>query len=58
MITTAKNNIDKVLPPKEKKDAIEQSERYEKEYEMSRKKLDEILMELERLKKELEELEK
>ena len=56
-IKLIKNDFEKVLPPKEKQEAIEQSERYEKEYEKSKKQLDEILEQLEILMKELEKQE-
>lgn len=49
-----KKDIDRVLPPKEKEEAIEQSERYEKEYETSKRKLDEILQQLEEMMKSFE----
>lgn len=44
-----KNDIDKVMPPKHKEGAIEQSERYEKEYEISKKELDDILKKMEKM---------
>lgn len=56
-IKLTKNDFEKVLPPKEKQEAIEQSERYEKEYEKSKKQLDAILEQLERLMKELDKQE-
>lgn len=53
-----KNDIDKVFPPKQRSEAIEQSERYEQEYEVSKKRLDDILEKLDEMLKELEKLEK
>ena len=56
-IRLTKNDIDKIIPPKGKFAAIEQSERYEKEYEVSRKELDEILKQLEELMNRLNDSE-
>ncbi len=53
-----KREIEKVLPPLERDDAIKQSVRYEREYEESKKQLEDILKKLEILKAELEKLEK
>lgn len=49
--------INKFLPSKPKQEAIKESERYRKEYEQSRQQLEDIISDLERLKKELLELE-
>lgn len=52
-----KSDIDKALPPKEKREAIEQSERYVREYELSRKELDEMLSRLEKVMEKLKRTE-
>ena len=54
-IKLTRNDIEKVLPPQEREEAIKQSERYEKEYEISKKRLDELLSELEKLMKDIEQ---
>ena len=56
-IKLTKKDIEKVIPPKGKDEAIEQSERYEREYEASKKKLDDILKRLDEILKQLEESE-
>ena len=38
-----KNDIESVLPPLEKKEAIEQTERFREEYENSKKQFEELL---------------
>lgn len=50
-----KKDIDKAIPPRKKDEAIKQSERYEKEYNLSKKELEEILEKFEELMKLLEE---
>ncbi len=50
-----KNDIDKIIPPKEKREAIEQSVRYEQEYEMSKRELEEIMGNLKQLAAQLSE---
>lgn len=57
-IKLTRNDIEKAIPPLEKNEAIKQSERYEEEYHMSKKELDEIIERLKKLMNELEELEK
>lgn len=52
----SRKDIEKVFPPKDKNEAIEQSERYEKEYEISKKELDEFLRKLEELSKKFSEI--
>ncbi len=51
------NDINRIIPPKEKEEAIKQSERYEKEYEQSRIELEKIRKNLEELKAALKQLE-
>lgn len=50
-----KKEFDRILPPQEKNEAIEQSVRYEKEYEESKQKLNDMLKKLEELLKKYEE---
>lgn len=50
----SKSDVDRIIPPKKKREAIEQSERYEKEYEDSKRELDEILKRLEEILKQFE----
>jgi hypothetical protein len=57
-IKLTKKDIDRAFPPREKEDAIEQSARYEQEYESSRKELDEMLKKMDELLKKLEAMEK
>lgn len=57
-IKLTKKDIDRAFPPREKEDAIEQSARYEKEYEVSRKELEEMLEKMENLLKKIEAMEK
>ncbi len=52
-----RSDIDKAIPPREKDEAIRQSERYEMEYNISKKELDEILEKLEQLMELLKEKE-
>lgn len=56
-VKLTKSDIEKVIPPKDKSEAIEQSERYEKEYEVSKKELEAILESLEQLLEELKMIE-
>ena len=52
-----RSDIDKAIPPREKDKAIRQSERYEMEYNISKKELDGILEKLEQLMELLKEKE-
>lgn len=54
-VKLTKNDIDKIIPPKQKGDAIEQTKRYEKEYEISKKEIEEIIEKLARLYGEMKE---
>lgn len=56
-IKLTKSDIEKVIPPKDKNEAIEQSERYEKEYEISKKELEDILENLGQLMEEFKKME-
>lgn len=51
-IKLTKKDIDRIIPPKNKKDAIEESERFEQEYEKNKKDLEEILEALKKLAEE------
>lgn len=54
-VKLTKNDIEQVIPPKKKNEAIEQTERYEKEYEISKKELDRILEQMDALFEQLKE---
>ena len=47
-----KNDIESVLPPLEKKEAIEQTERFREEYENSKKQFEELLEKMSQMIKE------
>lgn len=48
-----KSDMDRIIPPKKKAEAIEQSERYEREYELSKKELDDMIKKLDELLEKL-----
>ncbi len=48
-VKLTKNEIEKIIPPKQKDDAIEQTKRYEEEYKISKKELEELLEKLSKL---------
>ena len=48
-VKLTKNDIERIRPPMDKEDAIEQTEKYVTEYEKSKKELDEILEKLKEL---------
>lgn len=48
-----KKDIDRIIPPKDKKDAIKESERFEQEYEKNKKDLEKILEALNKMAEEL-----
>lgn len=48
-----KSDMDRIIPPKKKDEAIEQSERYEREYELSKKELDDMIKKLDELLEKL-----
>lgn len=47
-----KNDIESVLPPLEKKEAIEQTERFREEYEKSKKQFEELLEKMSQMLKD------
>ena len=48
-----KRDMDRIIPPKKKDEAIEQSERYEREYELGKEELDDMIKKLDELLEKL-----
>lgn len=57
-VKLTKNDIDKIIPPKPKNDAIKQTKRYEEEYEISKKEIEEIMERLSKLYEKINDDEK
>lgn len=53
-VTITKDDLEKIIPPKDKKEAIAQSEKYSEEFEKSREQVNQILDELQKMFAELE----
>lgn len=56
-IKLTQKDIEKVIPPKDKKEAMQETERFEREFEKNRKELEEMFEELQKMIEELQKKE-
>lgn len=52
----SKNELDKIIPPKDKEEAIAQSEKYIIEFEKNRERINQIYEELQKMFEDLDKL--